>query len=335
MAEREVVAITGASGGVGRAIAREFAKHGAAVGLIARGQAGLDAAAQEVSELGGTAYAHSADVAEFDQVQAAATAIEERLGPIDIWINNTMTTVFAFFEDIEPREYERATKVTYLGAVWGTKVALERMLPRDRGTIVQVGSALAYRGIPLQAPYCGAKHAMKGMFESLRTELRHRKSAVHVTMVQLPGMNTPQFDHCLSKMPHHPMPVPPVFEPEVAARAVYWAAHHRRRELYVGFPTVYTIIGNKLAPWLAERYLARTAVDGQQTDQPYDGTKNANLFSPTDDDHDEGAHGGFDNQAHRRSAQAWISRHRLGSALAAALGAAGAAGALLTLRRSA
>ncbi|MBV9603693.1 MAG: SDR family oxidoreductase [Solirubrobacterales bacterium] len=335
MAEREVVAITGASGGVGRAIAREFAKHGAAVGLIARGQAGLDAAAQEVSELGGTAYAHSADVAEFDQVQAAATAIEERLGPIDIWINNTMTTVFAFFEDIEPREYERATKVTYLGAVWGTKVALERMLPRDRGTIVQVGSALAYRGIPLQAPYCGAKHAMKGMFESLRTELRHRKSAVHVTMVQLPGMNTPQFDHCLSKMPHHPMPVPPIFEPEVAARAVYWAAHHRRRELYVGFPTVYTIIGNKLAPWLAERYLARTAVDGQQTDQPYDGTKNANLFSPTDDDHDEGAHGGFDNQAHRRSAQAWISRHRLGSALAAALGAAGAAGALLTLRRSA
>jgi NAD(P)-dependent dehydrogenase (short-subunit alcohol dehydrogenase family) len=336
MAEREVVAITGASGGVGRAIAREFAKHGASVGLIARGRAGLDAAAQEVSELGGTAYAHSADVAEFDQVQAAAAAIEERLGPIDIWINNAMTTVFAFLDDIEPPEYERATRVTYLGAVWGTKVALERMLPRDRGTIVQVGSALAYRGIPLQAPYCGAKHAMKGMFESLRTELRNRKSNIHVTMVQLPGMNTPQFDHCLSKMPRHPMPVPPIYEPEVAARAVYWAAHHRRRELYVGFPTVYTIIGNKVAPWLAERYLAKTAVDGQQTKEPFDGTATANLFHPTDDDRDEGAHGSFDDQAHRRSPQAWLSRHRLGSGLAAAgLGGAAGAAAALLIRRSA
>ena len=334
MAEREVVAITGASGGVGRAIAREFAKHGAAVGLIARGRAGLEAAAQEVSELGATAYAHPTDVAEFDQVQAAAAAIEERLGPIDIWINNAMTTVFAFIDDIEPQEYERATRVTYLGAVWGTKVALERMLPRDRGTIVQVGSALAYRGIPLQAPYCGAKHAMRGMFESLRTELRNRGSNVHATMVQLPGMNTPQFDHCLSKMPRHPMPVPPIYEPEVAARAVYWAAHRTRREYYVGFPTVYTIIGNKLAPWLAERYLAKTAVDGQQTDEPFDGTAEANLFAPTDDDRDEGAHGGFDDQAHRRSPQAWLSRHRLPSGLAVTLGAAGAAAALLA-RRSA
>ena len=336
MAEREVVAVTGASGGVGRAIAREFAKHGAAVGLIARGRAGLDAAAQEVSELGGTAYTHPTDVAEFDQVQAAATAIEERLGPIDVWVNNAMTTVFAFFDDVEPDEFERATRVTYLGAVWGTKVALERMLPRDRGTIVQIGSALAYRGIPLQAPYCGAKHAMKGMFESLRTELRHRGSNVHLTMVQLPGLNTPQFDHCLSKMPRHPMPVPPIFEPEVAARAVYWAAHHRRRELYVGLPTVYTIIGNKLAPWLAERYLARTAVDGQQTKEPFDGTAAANLFEPVDGDHDEGAHGSFDDQAHRRSTQAWVSRHRLGSGLAAVSlgGAAGAAAALL-IRRSA
>jgi NAD(P)-dependent dehydrogenase (short-subunit alcohol dehydrogenase family) len=331
VAEREVVAVTGASGGVGRAVAREFAKHGAAVGLIARGQAGLDAAAQEVRELGSTPYAHSTDVAEFDQVSAAARAIEEHLGPIDIWINNAMTTVFAFLDDVEPNEFERATRVTYLGAVWGTKVALERMLPRDRGTIVQVGSALAYRGIPLQAPYCGAKHAMKGMFESLRCELRNRGSNVHVTMVQLPGMNTPQFDHCLSKMPRHPMPVPPIFEPEVAARAIYWAAHHRRRELYVGFPTVYTIVGNKIAPWFAERYLARTAVDGQQTDERFDGTAAANLFEPVDDDHDEGAHGGFDDQAHRRSVQAWLSRHRLGSGLAAAA-ATGAAAALLTRR---
>ncbi len=334
MAEREVVAVTGATGGVGRAVAQEFARHGAAVGLIGRGRAGLDGAAREVSDLGGAAYAHQADVAEFDEVSAAAAAIEERLGPIDVWINNAMTTVFAFLDDIHPREYERATRVTYLGAVWGTKVALERMLPRDRGTIVQVGSALAYRGIPLQAPYCGAKHAMKGMFESLRCELRYRKSSVHVTMVQLPGMNTPQFDHCLSKMPRHPMPVPPIYQPEVAARAIYWAAHHRRRELYVGFPTVYTIIGNKLAPWLADRYLAKTAVDGQQTDERFDGTAAANLFEPVDDDHDEGAHGGFGDQAHGRSEQAWLSRHRLGSALAATTAAGGAAAALLARRRA-
>jgi NAD(P)-dependent dehydrogenase (short-subunit alcohol dehydrogenase family) len=327
MAEREVVAVTGASGGIGRAIAREFARHGAAVGLIARGAAGLDAAAAEVSELGGTPYVHAADVAEFDQVQAAAAAIEERLGPIDVWVNNAMTTVFAFFDDITPEEFERATRVTYLGTVWGTKVALERMLPRDRGTIVEVGSALAYRGIPLQAPYCGAKHAIKGFQESLRCELRHRGSKVHLTMVQLPGLNTPQFDHCLSRMPRHPMPVPPVFQPEVAARAVYWAAHHRRRETYVGIPTVYTIVGNKLAPSVAERYLARTAVKGQQTSKPADPERRANLFEPVDDDHDEGAHGSFDGQARTREGQAWVTRHRLSFALGAAI-AAGAAGAL-------
>lgn len=266
-------------------------------------------------------------------MSAAAAAIEARLGPIDVWINNAMTTVFAFLDDIDPHEYERATRVTYLGAVWGTKVALARMLPRDRGTIVQVGSALAYRGIPLQAPYCGAKHAMKGMFESLRCELRHRGSAVNVTMVQLPGMNTPQFDHCLSKMPRHPMPVPPIYEPEVAARAIYWAAHHRRRELYVGLPTVYTIIGNKLAPWLAERYLAKTAVDGQQTGERFDGAAAANLFEPVDDDHDEGSRGSFDDKSHTRSEQAWLSRHRLGSELAAAA-VTGVAAALLTRRRA-
>ena len=335
MAEREVVVVTGASGGVGRAVAREFARHGAAVGLIARGHAGLDAAAKDVEELGGVAYAHAADVAEFDEVEAAATAIEKNLGPIDVWVNNAMTTVFAFLDDIDPDEYERATRVTYLGAVWGTKAALARMLPRDRGTIVQVGSALAYRGIPLQAPYCGAKHAMKGMFESLRCELRHRGSKLHVTMVQLPGMNTPQFDHCLSKMPRHPMPVPPIYEPEVAARAIYWAAHHRRRELYVGLPTVYTIIGNKLAPWLAERYLAKTAVDGQQTGERFDGTAAANLFEPVDDDHDEGSRGTFDDKSHTRSEQAWLSRHRRASGLAAAAAAGGAAAAALLTRRRA
>jgi NAD(P)-dependent dehydrogenase (short-subunit alcohol dehydrogenase family) len=334
VAAREVVAITGASGGIGRAIAQEFARHGAAVGLIARGRAGLDAAARDVQTLGGSAYAHAADVAEFEQVESAAAAIEERLGPIDIWVNNAMTTVFDFFEDISAAEYERATRVTYLGTVWGTKVALNRMMPRDQGAIVQIGSALAYRGIPLQSPYCGAKHAIKGSFESLRCELRHRGSRVHLTMVQLPGLNTPQFDHCLSRMPRHPQPVPPIFQPEVAARAVYWAAHpparHRRREVYVGLPTVYTILGNKLAPWFAERYLARTAVDGQQTPDPFDGQRAANLFEPVDGDHDEGAHGVFDEQAHPRSAQAFMTRHRTATALGAA--ALGAAAALLARR---
>jgi NAD(P)-dependent dehydrogenase (short-subunit alcohol dehydrogenase family) len=301
--------------------------------MIARGRAGLDAAAREVAELGGTPFAYAADVAEFEEVQRAAAAIEERFGPIDVWVNNAMTTVFDFFEDISPAEYERATRVTYLGTVWGTKVALGTMLPRDRGTIVQIGSALAYRGIPLQSPYCGAKHAIKGSFESLRCELRNRGSRVHLTMVQLPGLNTPQFDHCLSRMPRHPQPVPPIFQPEVAARAVYWAAHHRRREVYVGLPTVYTILGNKLAPWYAERYLARTGVNGQQTPDPYDGQRAANLFEPVDDDHDEGAHGVFDEQAHERSTQAFITRHRTASALgAAAVAGAAAAGALLTRR---
>ena len=335
MAEREVVAVTGASGGVGRAIAAEFARHGAAVGLIARGSAGLEAAAAEVRALGGIAHPHAADVSDFEAMRNTASAIENQLGPLDIWVNNAMTTVFDFFDDVDAADYERATRVTYLGTVWGTKVALERMRPRDRGSIVQVGSALAYQGIPLQAPYCGAKHAIKGFHESLRCELRNRGSRVNVTMVQLPGMNTPQFDHCLSRMPHHPKPVPPIFQPEVAARSVYWAAHHRRREVYVGLPTVYTIMGSKLAPWLAERYLARTAVKGQQTDQDFDGTQAVNLYEPVDSDHDEGAHGAFDQEAHPRSAQAWLSRHRRSSGLAATTLALGAAATLVAARRSA
>ncbi len=332
MAGREVVAVTGASAGIGRAIALEFARHGAAVGLIARGREGLEGAAREVASLGGTPYAHSTDVSDFDALSGAADAIEDVLGPIDIWVNNAMTTVFAFFDEIDPAEYERATRVTYLGTVWGTRIALNKMQPRDRGTIVQVGSALAYRGIPLQAPYCGAKHAVKGFQESLRCELRNRGSRVHTTMVQLPGLNTPQFNHCLSRMPRHPQPVPPIFQPEVAARSVYWAAHHRRAEMYVGFPTVYTIIGNKIAPWLAERYLAKTAVQGQQTGQPFDGAREANLFAPTDSDHDEGAHGVFDQQAKARSPQAWLSRHRLGTWVGAAAALAAGAGAALARR---
>src|SRR4051794_26525835 len=250
----KTVVVTGASAGVGRAIARRFGRDGARVGLLARNLEGLEAARREVEGEGGRALVVPTDVADHAAVEAAAVAVERELGEIDVWVNNAMTTVFSFFDDIEPDEFERATLVTYLGSVWGTRAALRRMQPRDRGTIVQVGSALAYRGIPLQAPYCGAKHAQKGFVESLRCELRNKGSRVHLTMIQLPGLNTPQFDHCRSKVPGHPMPVAPIYQPELAADAVHWAAHHRRREIYVGVPTVYTIWGNKLAPWLAERY---------------------------------------------------------------------------------
>src|SRR5919109_479935 len=293
----QVVVVTGASAGVGRAIAREFGRHGASVALLARNRAGLEGAERDVEDAGGRALALPTDVANWDDVNAAAQSAEEAFGPIDVWVNDAMTTIFAEFMKIEPDEYRRATEVTYLGTVWGTRAALQRMLPRDRGSIVIVGSALAYRGIPLQAPYCGAKHGVKGFTESVRTELRHRGSRVHVTMVQLPGLNTPQFDHCRSKMPRHPMPVAPVFQPELAADAVHWASHHRRREVYVGLPAVYTILGSKLAPWLAERYLARTAVKGQQTgDPPTPDNRNGNRFHSVNSS-DPGAHGAFDDTA--------------------------------------
>src|SRR5207248_5553956 len=313
-----------ASAGVGRAVVREFARRQANVGLVARGQEGLEGARAEVEQAGGQALVLPTDVADPDAVEAAAAAVEDAFGPIDVWVNDAMVTVFAWFEDIEPEEFRRATEVTYLGAVWGTRAALRRMLPRDRGTIVQVGSAMAYRGIPLQSPYCGAKQALKGFQESLRTELLNQGSHVHLTMVQLPGLNTPQFEHGRAKMPRKPQPVAPVYEPEVAARAVYWAAHHRRREVYVGIPTIYTILGSKVAPWLAERYLARTAVSGQQTQQPLDGDRPDNLFEPIH--HDEGAHGPFDDRSHPHSPQIWLSAHRrwlvAGAVAAAAAGAA-------------
>src|SRR5215211_1272430 len=323
----EVVVVTGAGKGVGRAVVRRFGKDGARIGLLGRGREALEAARREVEAAGGAAEVLPTDVADADAVEHAASAVEEALGPIDVWVNNAMTTVFAFFDDIEPDEYRRATEVTYHGTVWGTRAALRRMLPRDRGAIVQVGSAMAYRGIPLQAPYCGAKHAVQGFVESLRTELRHKRSRVHVTMVQLPGLNTPQFDHCRSKMPKHPMPVPPVYQPEVAADAVHWAAHHRRREVYVGIPAVYTILGNKIAPWLAERYLARTAAEGQQSDDPPNPlNEQGNIFEP--DAGDPGAHGVFDDMAHARSPQWWASRHRGALAVAGAVAAAATGGAL-------
>ena len=329
MSNPEVVAITGATSGVGRAVAERFAREGAKIALLARGREGLDATAKEVERLGGEALPLSTDVADADAVEAAAAATEEALGPIDVWINDAMTTVFAFFEDIEPDEFRRATEVTYLGAVWGTKAALKRMLERDRGMIVLVGSALAYRGIPLQSAYCGSKHATKGFFESVRTELMHKGSNVRITMVQLPGLNTPQFDHCRSKMPRKPMPVPPIYQPEVAADGVHWAAHQHRRQVYVGASTVYTILGNKFAPWLADRYLARTGVSGQQTEEPVDGPRPGNLFEA--DTGDPGAHGDFDDKAHPRSVQLWLTKHR--RALGLGLGLVAAAGQAFGTRR--
>jgi NAD(P)-dependent dehydrogenase (short-subunit alcohol dehydrogenase family) len=266
-------------------------------------------------------------------VESAAEAVEEALGPIDIWVNDAMTTIFGEFLDMSTDEFRRATEVTYLGAVWGTRAALKRMIERDRGSIVLVGSAMAYRGIPLQAPYCGAKHAEKGFFESLRCELRHRGSRVNLTMVQLPGLNTPQFDHCETKMPNQPMPVPPIYQPEVAARAVAWAAEHRRREIYVGLPSVYTILGNKVAPWLAERYLAKTGYDSQQVDGQPVRERPSNLFAPVEGD--PGAHGRYGDQAHARSAQLFLTKNRRWLGVGAALVGAGAAAASVLARQRA
>lgn len=313
----EVVVITGASAGVGRATARAFARAGAKIGLLARGKDGLEGAQSDVEAEGGEALAAPTDVAQSEQVEAAADKVEKRFGPIDIWVNNAMTTIFSPFREITPQEFKRATEVTYLGAVYGTMAALKRMYPRDHGSIVQVGSALACRSIPLQSPYCGAKHAIRGFTDSLRSELIHDHSHIHLTMVQMPALNTPQFDWCKTRLPRHPQPVPPIFQPEVAAEAIFWAAHHRRREMYVGGPTVQAIEGNKVAPGLLDVYLARTCYDGQQTDEPVSPDRPNNLFEPVAGDH--GAHGMFDSRARERSAQLWQTTHR-GWLAAAGLG---------------
>jgi NAD(P)-dependent dehydrogenase (short-subunit alcohol dehydrogenase family) len=325
MAKQEVVVITGASGGVGRACARRFASEGARIGLIARGRQGLEATAREVREAGGEALTLPVDVAEHDRVEAAASSVEDAFGPIDIWVNDAMVTVYAEFLDIEPDEFKRATDVTYLGMVWGTRAALKRMVPRDHGSIVQVCSAMSYRGIPLQSPYCGAKHACKGFTESILTELLHHKSKVRVSMIQLPGLNTPQFTWGRTKLPKQTMPVPPIYQPEIAADAVHHAAHHKRRQIYVGIPTVMNIIGERVAPWLLDRYLAKIGYGSQMTDQPLDPEGHDNLFEPVDED--RGAHGPFDEKAHSVSPQYELAKRR-GAVLAgvgAALVGAGAA----------
>lgn len=308
MKKPEIVVVTGASAGVGRATVREFAKHGAHVGLIARGSEGLHNAKREVESAGGKALVLPLDVANPDQVEAAATRVEDQLGPIDVWVNNAMTSVFSPIKHTTPAEFRRVTEVTYLGVVYGTLAALKRMLPRDRGSIVQVGSALAYRGIPLQAAYCGAKHAIQGFVDSLRCELLHDQSGVRVTMVQMPALNTPQFSWVKSRLPNKPQPVPPIFQPEVAARAIFWSAHHDRPELYVGWPTVKAIVGNKVASRLADWYLARTGYQAQQTDVPEDSTRPDNLWQPVQGDH--GAHGEFDARGRNRSWEFCLSKNR-------------------------
>jgi NAD(P)-dependent dehydrogenase (short-subunit alcohol dehydrogenase family) len=326
---REVVVITGASAGVGRATARAFGARGACVGLLARGRDGLEGARRDVEALGGRALAVPTDVADPAQVEAAARAVEEAFGPIDVWVNNAMASVFSPVKQMTPEEYRRVTEVTYLGQVHGTLAALRRMLPRDRGTIVLVGSALAYRGIPLRSAYCAAKHAVEGFFDSLRCELIHDGSRVRLTMVQMPALNTPQFGWVRSRLPREAQPVPPIFQPEVAAAAIVWADDHDRRTLMVGFPTVKAVVGNKLAPGLLDHYLARTGYDAQQTDEPADPDRPDNLWSPV-----PGAHGAFDARARDRCPQLWLNTHRGWLALAG-LGLGFLAARALTRPRSA
>ncbi len=304
----EVVVVTGASAGVGRAVVREFAKRKALIGLIARDEQRLEATKREVEQCGGKALALSVDVADAAAVEGAAEQVSKTFGSPDVWVNNAMTTVFAPLTEIEPNEYKRATEVTYLGCVYGTMAALKRMLVQNQGTIVQVGSALAYRSIPLQAPYCGAKHAIVGFTDSLRCELIHRRSNVHVTVVHLPAMNTPQFSWCKTRLPRHPQPVPPIFEPEVAARAIYWAAHHRRREVFVGGPTVKAIYGQEVAPGFADWYLGTHGVEAQQTSERVSPDQPDNLFEPVAGDY--AAHGEFSDKAKAHSVQNWLNLHR-------------------------
>ncbi|NTU78023.1 MAG: SDR family oxidoreductase [Chloroflexales bacterium] len=327
--KREVVVVTGADAGLGRAIVRAFASAGADVALIARDRDRLEAAAGEVQRAGGRALVLPLDVADAQAVEAAAAQTEQELGPIDVWVNNAMVSIFSPVKEMTAEGYRRVTEVTYQGYVHGTLAALKRMLPRDRGVIVQVGSALAYRGIPLQSAYCAAKHAIQGFHDSLRSELIHDGSQVKVTMVQMPALNTPQFRWVKSRLPNQAQPVPPIFQPEVGARAVVWAARHPRKELYVGWPTVKAIVGDKLVSSFADHYLARGGYESQQTDEPRDPERPDNLWEPVAGD--QAAHGVFDARAKGWSAQLWLATHR-GWVAAGGAGLAALAGALLWRR---
>ncbi|MBV8030705.1 MAG: SDR family oxidoreductase [Betaproteobacteria bacterium] len=311
---RPIVVVTGASAGIGRAAARRLASEGWRVALVARGLDGLDAARREVEAVGSEALVLPTDVADWKQVDAAAERVEREWGPIDAWVNDAMATIFCEFPSIDPDDYRRATEVTYLGAVWGTRAALARMLPRNRGTIVQVGSALAYRSIPLQAPYCGAKAAIRGFTDSVRSELIHKRSKVHLTMVQLSAYNTPQFSWGRTCMARRPQPLPPIFQPEVAAEAIYYAATHCRREFWVGWPAVQAIVATKLLPGLLDRLLASKAYKGQHTNEALPAGRRDNLYEPVPGDH--GAHGRFDARSRASSVQLWLNENRIGVAAA-------------------
>ncbi|MFJ8535308.1 SDR family oxidoreductase [Streptomyces sp. NPDC093591] len=317
------VVVTGASGGVGRAAALAFAARGDRVALLARGREGLAGAADEVQRAGGEALVVSVDMADAKAVDDAAQKVVDTFGRIDVWVNNAFAGIYAPFTEITPDEFRRVTEVTYLGYVFGTRAALHHMLPRDRGTIVQVGSALAYRGIPLQSAYCGAKHAIQGFNESLRCELLHEGSRVRTTMVQLPAVNTPQFEWVLNRLPGRARPVAPVYQPEVAARAIVHAAGHgRRREYWVGGSTAATLMANAVVPGLLDRYLARTGFEAQQDEGEQLGP--GNLWTAADGarGRDFGAHGRFDEESHRGSSQEWLSRNRgrMGQALTVGAG---------------
>jgi NAD(P)-dependent dehydrogenase (short-subunit alcohol dehydrogenase family) len=331
---RRVVVVTGASAGVGRATVRRFASAGADIALLARGKERLEATRREVEEMGCRALVLPTDVSDADQVEAAAAATEEQLGPIDVWVNNAMVTVVAPIKETSPEEFRRVTEVTYLGYVHGTLAALKRMLPRDRGVIIQVGSALAYRGIPLQAPYCGAKHAIQGFNDSLRAELLHDNSKVAVSSVHLPAVNTPQFEWTRSHMPRKSQPVPPIFQPEVAAEAIFWMSEQPRREIYVGFSAAKAIIGNKIAPGLGDWYLSRNGVESQMIDEPADPDRPHNLWEPVAGDF--GARGPFSDRASDWSLQLWASMHRgeLVTALGAVLATAAAGISWLRTRQA-
>lgn len=313
------VVITGASAGVGRASAIEFARRGANVAVLAREPEALEETAAQLRRLGVRAFPLALDVSDAEAVEAAAGRIETTLGPIDVWVNNAMLTVFSPVTRMTPGEFARVTEVTYLGYVWGTMAALRRMTARNRGCIVQVGSALAYRSIPLQAAYCGAKHAIRGFTDALRCELLHEHSRVHVTMVQMPALNTPQFNWAENHMPHPPQPVAPVYQPEVAARAIVWAARHRRREVYVGISTAKAILANKIAPGWLDHYLGKTGYRSQQRTGSSGTDQHSNLWQPRADGHC--VHGPFDDKAQARSAALWLDTHR-GLTLGVALGVA-------------